>query len=100
MASAGSSAATSSGPERWQLPGVLGELLARLSAGQQMQIGVDHHGDQLVKTDLRLPAELVPRLARVRAELVDLGRPDERRVGDHVVAPVQPGGPERGLYQR
>src|SRR4051812_25007501 len=38
-----------------------------------LEISVDHHPDQLMERDLRLPAELFPCPACIRDEQVDLG---------------------------
>jgi predicted RNA-binding Zn ribbon-like protein len=52
-----------------RLPGVGAERVLGVPARhrQQLQVGLDHHPDQLLKADLRFPAELARGLGRVRA---------------------------------
>src|SRR5450756_721010 len=52
------------------------------------QVVVDHHADELLEPDPRLPAEDVPRLARVTDQHLDLGRTHEARVLRHECGPV------------
>ena len=47
---------------------------------QGVEVRPDHHLDQLLEADARLPAELALRLRRVRDDLLDVGRPREIRV--------------------
>ena len=86
---------------RRPLPGVRPERVVLMPArpGQQLEVRLHHHRDQLVEADLGLPAEPPRGLGRVRAQLVHLGRADERRVHRDVVPPVQPGHGERLLDQ-
>src|SRR6202020_1874183 len=59
---------------------------------QQLEIGARHQPDQLLERGPRLPAELVFGLRRRADQVVDLGRPDERRVDRHVLLEVaEPG---------
>ena len=44
------------------------------SCRQTLEIGVDHHRDQLTEVDLRLPAEHLLRLGGVADEVIDLRR--------------------------
>ena len=59
-------------------------------AFQPRQVRVDHHRDELPERDARLPAELFSRLRRVADQVIDLGRPDQRRIRDHVPLRIEP----------
>src|SRR5262245_11598549 len=55
-----------------------------------VEVGLHHEAHEIGEVDLRLPAELVARLAGVAQEHVDLGWPLEQGIDHHVLAPVQP----------
>src|SRR5713226_5634546 len=61
------------------------------------EIMLEHLADELVKRRLGFPAELLGRLARVSAQLVDLGRPHVGLIANDVLVPVEAGHLERGL---
>ena len=82
------------GPSRTAEAGVRAGRRRRGCAGgsslaQGSQVGVDHHADQLLEADLRLPAELLPGLRRIADEQVDLGRTEELLVDHYMVLPVR-----------
>ena len=71
----------------------------RGSAADALEIGVDHHLDELLEVDRRRPPELPPRLRAVADEMLHFGRTDERRIELDVLVPVEPGGAERDFDQ-
>src|SRR5256885_3948840 len=56
---------------------------------QPLEIGVDHHLDELPERGTGLPAELLARLRRVPDQMVDLRRAHEPRVLDDRLLPVE-----------
>src|ERR687895_2053555 len=60
--------------------GISAGLLLRYSAPEEVEIGIDHQTNHLLKACARLPAELLARLARVADEMFHLGRAQEARV--------------------
>ena len=50
------------------------------NAGRIEPVGVDHHHDEPLEVDLRIPAQDLSRLGRVADQEIDLGRAHERRV--------------------
>src|SRR5205823_9122319 len=53
--------------------------------GKPREVGVDHQPDQLPEGRPRLPRERLARLGGVAHKVVDLRRPKEARVRDHVL---------------
>src|SRR5215472_216790 len=53
-----------------------------------LEIGADHLGDELRKSDFGLPAELATRLGRVTEQAVHLGRPEIPGVDRDDAAPL------------
>ena len=49
---------------------VVASLAERPLPGRQLQVGVHHHGDQLVDRRPRPPAQLLPRLGRVPQQAI------------------------------
>src|SRR5262245_35680314 len=49
-----------------------------------LQVGLDHHADQMREADFRFPAELPVRLAGVADQQIDLGGANQRWILDHV----------------
>src|SRR5262245_62894095 len=74
-------------------------LVNRSLGREPFEVGVDHHLDEALDRHSGLPAELVARLRRVADEMVDLGRPQERRIGLHVLLGVELGMAERELCE-
>ena len=78
-------------------------LTARPDAGPRAvrskvaEVRVDHHLDQLPEVDARLPAELAPCLGCVAEQVIDFGRPKQRRIDLHVLLPVEADVRERDL---
>ena len=68
--------------------GSLTAAAAPLALGQ-LEVGLDHHLDQLFEFDPRLPSQEPPRLRAVTLQQVDLGRPQVARVGLDALAPVE-----------
>src|SRR5919106_1658996 len=66
---------------------------------EQGEVGVDHQVDQASERGLRLPAQLAARLGGVAHQQVDLRRPEELLVHDHVLLPVEPHAVERELAE-
>src|SRR5712692_10923726 len=67
--------------------GVEAVLSRQLVALRLFQVLADHFGDQLRKTHLRSPPELLPRLARVAEQAFHFGRPEITGVnGDDAAA--------------
>src|SRR5260221_9420546 len=76
------------GPPRLAGEAGVGE---RALARRQVQIVLDHQGDQLLEAQRRLPAEDTPRLGGIALQGVDLGRPEVARIDLDMLLPVQPG---------
>ena len=55
---------------------------------QRGEIGLDHHGYELVEIDLRLPAEFSLCFGGIGKQQIDLGGAVELRVDDDVIAPI------------
>ena len=52
-------------------------VFAAAGLGEPLQVGVDHHRDEVLEVDRRLPSEALPGLGGVAHQQVDLGRADE-----------------------
>src|SRR5712691_9047404 len=63
------------------------------------EVMLEHLADELVEGRLGFPAELLGRLARVSAQLVDLGRPQVGLIAHNVLVPVEAGHLERGFSE-
>src|SRR4051794_25360206 len=52
----------------------------RCGGGEPLQVGVDHHLDQLPEVDARRPSQLLARLRRIAEQVIHLRGPEQRRV--------------------
>src|SRR5580700_220039 len=52
--------------------------------GEAIQIGFDHHGNELLEAHFGLPAQRAPGFARIPDQHVDFGRTNETRIDYHV----------------
>ena len=68
-------------------------------AADELEIGLDHHLDELLEADFWLPAELRAGLAGVTEQDVDLGRAKVARIDLHVRLPVESQSLERQLQE-
>src|ERR671920_721817 len=59
-------------------------------AAKPLEIGVDHHRDQLSKAYLRSPTQLPFCLARIGLQQINFGRTHISGIPGHVLAPVEP----------
>src|SRR5688572_12235135 len=57
---------------------------------------IDHHPDELLEGHARLPPQPLPRPGRISHQGLDLRGPEERRIHDDMVLPVEPAPRERG----
>lgn len=60
--------------------------------GVTFQISLNHHLDNVIELDLRLPTQCSLSLGRITDQDIDLGRPDEALVDNQIVLPVEAGG--------
>src|SRR5919106_5786454 len=70
--------------------GISAGLLLRYSAAEEVEIGIDHQTNHLLKACARLPAELHARLARVPDQVLHLRGAEEARVDPDVVVGIDP----------
>src|SRR6185437_10919268 len=68
-------------------------------AAEQRQIGVDHHRDQLLETEERLPTQGANRLRRIGEQQIDLRRAMKLGIDDHVISPIQADVTERNPHE-
>src|SRR5262252_1724387 len=61
----------------------------RQRAAHVLLVGPDHHLDQALEADLRLPAEHAHRLARIAVQVIHLGRTEIPRIDLDVLLPVE-----------
>ena len=64
-----------------------------------LQILFYHHVNQLFKGNIRLPAKLLPRIARISAQVIHLSRVQQGRIGCHLIVVIQVYSLEIGVYQ-
>src|SRR5262249_17616612 len=64
-----------------------------------VEIGLDHHGDEVFEGHLRRPSEATAGLGRVGLEHVNLRGPVEGGINHHVLAPIEPDMVERDLNE-
>src|ERR671914_187270 len=79
--------------------GISARLLLRYSAPEEVEIGIDHQTNHLLKACARRPAELLTRLARVADQMLHLCGAEEARVDPDVVFGVEPHLVERDLHE-
>src|SRR5215217_2448126 len=69
------------------------------SPAQPLEVGIDHHRDQLGKAHFRTPPQLAFGLGRIGLQHVHLSRTHVARIAGHVLPPVEPHMAERSLHQ-
>src|SRR3954470_23636112 len=67
----------------------------RRFAGDPREVRIDHHRDEALEVDGRLPAKRLPRLGVVADQMLDFRRPDALGIELDVGAPVEADVPER-----
>src|ERR671915_650762 len=70
-------------------PGISAGLLLRYSAPEEVEVGIDHQTNHLLKACARRPAELLARRACVADEVLHLRGAEEARVDPDVVVRVE-----------
>src|SRR3954447_16391310 len=78
---------------------IIGSVEGAEAAGEQIEVCVHHHPNQLGERGLGFPAQRVGGLGRIADQEVHLSRSEEALVDDHVFLVVQPCVPERQLAQ-
>src|SRR5919202_2841081 len=58
-------------------------------AAEPLEVGVDHHPDQLIEAYGRIPAQLLLGSGGIRLQNIDLGRPHVPGIADHKFRPIQ-----------
>src|SRR5688572_5265897 len=74
-------------------------FLQRKFLACQLEVGVDHHADQLRECDAWAPAELLRSKRGVTPQVIDLRGPEVTRVGTYVLLPVQVNTAERRIEE-